>query len=244
MPTENQVMNVETNLPDYIKKDTQRGIEDAGVEDIEIPRLMLVQGLSSCRNKKETDYIEDILEGEMFNNVTRENYGDDVFIAPIKYIKEFLAWRDQKLGGGFAGAYSTREECVDSINLQERPGEWELVPTNQFYCLLIQAPGMENESYEQIVLSLAKSKNKVSKRWNALIGRQKGDSFSFYYRLEGVDEQNSNGQSYSNFKVSNPISVVSERIYEEAEKLYEQIIKGSVQINRDNDTVSEEEIDF
>jgi len=224
-------------VPAYIKQDSQRGAENTGIDDVEIPRLMLVQALSSCKKKNEPDYIEDCEEGDLYNNVTRKVYGAEIYAIPVMFQKEYIVWKDMKQGGGFGGAFPTDAEAQQALTEQERPDDWESVPTSQFYCLLITNPNTVNETIEQMVVSMAKSKNKVARRWNSLIRMNGGDSFSRLYKIEGVGDKNQQGQDFQNLKVSAK-GFVSEKAYMEAEKLYEQIKAGAVTINRDEESAS------
>jgi hypothetical protein len=85
---------------------------------------------------------------------------------------------------------------------------------------------------------MAKSKVKVSKRWNSLMRLTETDSFSRAYKLSSVVETNARNEQYHNFNVT-PIGFVSKEIYDRAEKLYEVISKGGVKVNADYDESAE-----
>jgi len=225
-----EIVPKDQNLPSFMQQGPARGMEEASVEDFEIPRLSLVQSLSACRDKDSAEYIAGIEEGELFNNVTRGVYGASVKLVPVYFRKEYLLWRDISKGGGFGGAASSMEEAEAMLSEQDNQSEWEITPTMQYYCLLLE----DGKTPEQIVVSMAKSKNKISRRWNSLIRINGHDMFSRWYTLRGVSETNDNNQKYYNFVV-NGGEFVSEDVYKAAEEMYELIQSGKVTINRDTE---------
>ena len=81
---------------------------------------------------------------------------------------------------------------------------------------------------------MAKSKLKVSKRWNSLMRLTDTDSFSRVYKLSAVTETNARNEQYFNYNVTS-LGFVSQDVYVRAEKLYEVISKGGVKVNTDYD---------
>ena len=211
-------------MPDFLKNQgPARGSEDVGTEDLTIPRLELTQALSKCRKKSDSAYIEGIDEGDMYNSLTRENLGKEVLLVPVMFRKEFLVWRDQDLGGGFAGSYPSRQEAQEVIDVQEKPEEWDAVETAQHYCLQVGPDGALSE----IVVPMAKTRSKVSRNWNSLIRLNGGDRFSRIYKVMAVEETNAKNQDYQNMAVFNH-GFVTEPIYRAAEALYEDVAAGNV----------------
>jgi hypothetical protein len=87
---------------------------------------------------------------------------------------------------------------------------------------------------------MAKSKMKVSKRWNSLIRMSNTDSFSRAYKLSAITETNARNESYFNFGVT-PMGFVTKDVYDRAEKLYETIRSGGVKVSADYDSEVHEE---
>lgn len=225
----NQVAMFSDEVPDFLKdQGTARGSENVGADDLVIPRLELVQDLSPCRKKSDPNYIEGIEEGMLYNNVTRQNYGVESLVIPVYFRKEWLIWKDRDAGGGFRGAFSTEALATEAMAQLEDGDDCEVVDTAQHFCLLIQP---ETGKVEEIVVSMNKSKMKVSRKWNSLIRMNGGDSFARIYRMGTVSEKNSKNQDYYNLVVS-PAGFPSKALYERAEKLYEAIAAGTVQVDR------------
>lgn len=210
-------------------KDTKRGSENVKAEDLVIPRLELVQDLSPCRKKADPAYIDGAEEGMLYNNVTRQLYGTSVLVVPVYFRKEWLIWKDRKQGGGFRGAFPTKEAAEDHMSTLEDAEHCEAIDTAQHFCLLIQP---EKGRIEEIVISMSRSKMKVSRKWNSLIRMDGGDSFARVYRITAGPEKNSKNQDYYNINIA-MAGYPTEAIYARAEALYEQIAAGKVGINRD-----------
>jgi hypothetical protein len=226
-------------VPDFLKgKQSSRGSENVGTEDLIIPRLELVQDLSPCRKKTDPSYIEGIQEGMLYNNVTRQNYGTDVLVVPVYFRKEWLIWKDRTEGGGFRGAYGSEMEARSAMATLEDGEKCEVLDTAQHFCLLVHP---ETGKVEEIVLSMSKSKMKVSRKWNSLIRMNEGDSFSRVYRISAVSEKNNKNQDYFNLAVATA-GFPNLEVYQRAEKLYEAITSGAVQIDRKVDAEAVEEM--
>lgn len=227
----NEIATQESALevPDFLKgmMDDNRGSEDVGSEDIVIPRLELVQSLSKCRKKTDPAYIAGAEEGMLYNSVTRELYGENVNVVPVAYKKEFLLWREQELGGGFGGAYSTEGEAYDAKEAQDKPEEWEVTETNQHFCLL----AVDGQQLQEIVISMSKSKSKASRKWNSMVRLNGGPRFSRVYTVKGVSAQNGAGQDYHTLDIAN-VGYVTQEQFKRAESVYELIQSGKVSADR------------
>lgn len=212
------------SVPAYLQQSKGRGTENVTQDDLVIPRLEIVQDLSPARKEADPNYIPGAKEGMMYNNVTRELYGKEVILIPVMYRKEYLLWKDRKKGGGFGGAFPTLEDAEDAIKGFEanEQGDWEAVDTGQQFCLLVKPNGM----VEEIVVSMPRSKAKISRAWNSLIRMSQGDSFARAYKLSVVPETNKKNQSYYNFGRPSVAGFPSEAVYRHAEKLYSTIKSG------------------
>ena len=227
-----EVFELVTNeIPDFLKKGN-RGAENVGSDDVIIPRIELIQALSPVRKKSDSAYIEGAEEGMLYNNVTRTLYGTEVTVIPVYYTKQFLVWKDRKAGGGgsngFRGAFASKELADRAIaELDEEA--LEVSDTAQHFVLV-----RNGDDWQEAVISMAKSKVKVSKRWNSLMRLSNTDSFSRAYKLSATTETNARNESYFNFNVA-ALGFVSKEMYGRAEKLYETIRSGGVKVSNDYD---------
>lgn len=239
----NSALVVSDQLPEYLRNQQgqARGQENVGAEDLVIPRLEVVQDLSPARKRNDPNYIEGAESGMLYNSVTRELYGEAVTVVPVGFVKEWLLWKDRDKGGGFRGAFASqklaeeaRSQLVDADGKPEGD-DVDIVDTNQQFCILIKPDG----STEEIVVSMAKSKAKVSRKWNSLIRIGNGDSFSRVYRLQAVEDKNNKNQSFYNFGVS-AVGFPAEPVYRRAEKMYEAFVGGNIVADRSADGNDEE----
>jgi len=222
---------VTNEIPDFLKQGN-RGAENVGTDDMIIPRIELIQALSPVRKKSDPAYIEGAEEGMLYNNVTRTLYGTEVTVVPVYYTKQFLVWKDRKAGGGgsngFRGAFASKE-LADRAIAELGEEALEVSDTAQHFVLV-----RNGDDWQEAVISMAKSKVKVSKRWNSLMRLSNTDSFSRAYKLSATTETNARNESYFNFNVS-ALGFVSKDMYERAEKLYETIRTGAVKVSNDYD---------
>lgn len=222
---------VTNEIPDFMKQGN-RGAENVGTDDMIIPRIELIQALSPVRKKSDPAYIEGAEEGMLYNNVTRTLYGTEVIVVPVYYTKQFLVWKDRKAGGGgsngFRGAFASKE-LADRAIAELAEEALEVSDTAQHFVLV-----RNGDDWQEAVISMAKSKVKVSKRWNSLMRLSNTDSFSRAYKLSATTETNARNESYFNFNVA-ALGFVNKELYERAEKLYETIRSGGVKVSNDYD---------
>lgn len=224
---------ITNEVPAYLVGRTgSRGAENVSTDDMIIPRVELIQALSPARNKKDAAYIEGAEEGMLYNNVTRELYGESAVVVPVYYAKQFLIWKDRKSGGGgsngFRGAFASADLARAAIAQLGEEG-LEVSDTAQHFVLV-----RNHDQWQEAVISMAKSKMKVSKRWNSLIRLTNADSFTRAYKLSSVVETNARNESYHNFNIT-PLGFVPKEVYERAERLYESIRAGGVKVSADYD---------
>ena len=222
---------VTNEIPDFMKQGN-RGAENVGTDDMIIPRIELIQALSPVRKKSDPAYIDGAEEGMLYNNVTRALYGTEVTVVPVYYTKQYLVWKDRKAGGGgsngFRGAFATKE-LADRAIAELAEEALEVSDTAQHFVLV-----RNGDDWQEAVISMAKSKIKVSKRWNSLMRLTNTDSFSRAYKLSATTETNARNESYFNFNVA-ALGFVNKELYERAEKLYETIRSGGVKVSNDYD---------
>lgn len=220
--------------PSYINPESRRGSEEVGTKDLVIPRLEIVQAQGAAKDAG-------IPEGHLYNSATMEEIGDVAYFVPVYFRAEYLVWKDQDEGGGFFGAFNTLSEAerrkVEVVEGGENPEFIEVVDTPVHYGLLVSPEGKFRP--QQIVISMAKSKAKVSRKWNAMIQIVGGDRFARVYKITTFVDQNKQNKKFHNFVVM-PAGYVPEDIYREAEKTYEIFKGGSVRAGHEQVVDTEE----
>lgn len=234
---EMSVVPQESQVPAYIKKGPARGNEGVAVEDIQIPRLEIVQDLSPIL--KTNDEAE---SGMLYNSVTEEIYGHQVTFVPILFNKQFIVWKDRKQGGGFRGAFKTPQEAQARVNEAvaegDNPKHLTITPTPIHYGLLLLDDGRKIE----IVISMPRSKEKVSKRFNSMIQLAEGDRFARSYTV-GTADAKSPGGDYYNFAIS-PQGWTPEDVYRAAEKIYERVAGQMINVAHGEEESVEPEAEY
>lgn len=226
---ENAVASFSNDVPDYLKGKTgSRGSEEVQTKDMVLPRLEIVQSQSPIKD----DGAE---EGHLFNSATMEQLGDIAYFVPVYFRTEYLIWKDQDEGGGFFGAYMTEAEANVRRNEVISEGEdeefIEVVDTPVHYGLLVYPDGSKSPS--QIVISMAKSKAKVSRKWNSVIQIVGGDRFSRVYKISTFKDKNKQNKTFYNFVVQ-PAGFVPEEVYALAEQTYLAFKKDGVRANHES----------
>lgn len=243
--TEQNTNAVMSDVPAYLMNKNMgigRGAENVTTDDLVIPRIELVQDLSPCRRKSDPNYIEGCEEGMLYNNLTRELYGTSCLVVPVYYRKEFLVWKDRDSGGGFRGAYQSQAMAQEAINDMEDADLLGIAETAQHFVVLVHP---ETGRTEEAVISMSRSKLKISRKWNSLIRMNGGDSFSRVYRISAVGEKNNKNQDFFNLSVVTA-GFPSEEVYNKCEKLYDAIVSGAVDVDRkfDDTTDSSDSSEF
>lgn len=214
---------VQEQVPDHIKQNVARGSEQVGQDDLVIPRLEILQSQSPEVEEDNPEYIKGAKPGQLINSVTKQIYGSEVFIVPVHYSKLWLVWRKRTAGGGFLGSFPNPEDA--EAKCKSEGGEdkgIEVIDTPTHLCLLVNR---EQGSIDEVMLSMPRTKAKVSRQWNSMIRLAGGDRFSRVYRITSQKETNDKG-TYFNYVVAS-CGYPAKPVYDKAEKLYESIAKNA-----------------
>lgn len=227
---------VTDQVPDYIKRDGQRGSEGVTNQDLVIPRLEIVQALSPAVKRNDPGFIKGAEVGMLTNSVTRELYGDKVMVVPLYFVKAWLVWKERKdkngksQEGGFFGSFNTEEEAQQRVKKEDPDGRFNVVATDtpQHFCLLLN---MSTGEVDEIMVSMAKSKAKISRQWNSLIRAAGGDRFSRVYELGTVAVKRGD-DDYVNYSVA-ARGFPNKTVYARAEETYKKIAAGERKVVMD-----------
>jgi hypothetical protein len=230
MKSDTALVLVQDEMPDYLKAQAEgnRGSENVGTEDLVIPRLEVIQAISPEVTAGQAEYIEAARPGMLMNSVTKRLFSE-AFIVPVYFHKLWLVWKDRKQGGGFFGAYSSADEA--EARAEKEGGVKagiEVMDTPTHVCLLIDR---ENGTVDEVMVAMPRTKAKVSRQWNSMVKLAGGDRFSRVYRLTTQSEKNQKG-SYFNYVVAQS-GFPAKALYEQAEKLYNQIAGGERKVVMD-----------
>lgn len=235
-----ELVQASNQLPDYLRDKVgkpAKGLEGAQQSDFVIPRLEIVQSLSPARQKDSAEYIEGAEEGMLYNNVTREIYGTEVMVVPVFFKKDYLLWLDRKISGGkggFRGAYPNEiaaKTAINDMDAEKEPhkDKIEAIETNQHFCFIVRGDG----KVEEIVMSMSKTKLKVSRKWNSLMKLAEIDTYAKVYKVRGIVETNARNEKFYNFDIASA-GFVPQDVYARAEVLHEKARSGKATVNYDD----------
>ena len=222
----------EAQMPAFVSG-AGRGVENVETSDLIIPRIVLAQDLSPQVKKGKPEYIEGLEPGMFFNSVSGEIYGAEFEFVPVYYRKEWVVWKNREAGGGFCGAFPTKEEAEqEAENLGTEPFGKKGLPLHeatdvaQHFGLIVKPDGLE-----EAVLSLSRSGMKVSRQLLTLARMAGGDYFASRYQISSVMETNNSGDEYWGMSVKR-LGWVDEETYHAAEKVYEMVTSGRADVER------------
>lgn len=222
--------------PAFLKKGGTSGRENVTAEDLILPRLEVVQGLSPAIAEGNAGYIPGAKIGDLVNSVTKEIYERPLMVIPVHFEKQFNLWKLRKHGGGFMGSYRTMPEAEQELE-QRVPAsdraQYEILDTPVFYALIVKTDDNGNlVDLERISISMPKSKAKRARNWNTIIEMTHEDSYNRVYALGSVEEKNKKGEPYRNFTVDQLPGYPNEQMVTAAEAFYKQTVSGKVKINQ------------
>lgn len=205
--------------PDYMKGNG-RGNEDVSAAHLTIPRVSLLQKMSDEVDRHHINYVKDAKDGDFLNKLTRENYGDSLYVIPIKFKEEFAVWRKRDAGGGLIGTFKTEADARAAVQANEKPQDLDIVQGHA-HALLIKNPET-GELSKPVIMDFSSSKLKVSRGWNSQIDIKGGDRFSGLWKLSSVAAMSRSKQQFMTLEVSF-IGWATEEDYKTAEAYYEQM---------------------
>ena len=236
--TTKEMQKTGSALPAFAKSETARGSEGVGADDLQIPRIGIVQDLSPERKKNQPEYIDGADSGMMYNSVTRQLYAAALLVIPVIFRKEYLLWKPRSEGGGFRGMFKDEQSAIQAQ--RQLPEATDLVDTAQQFCLVSADQG---KSWSEAVVSMAKSNAAVSRGWNSDIrmrcadaeGNYMCDRFATMYTLEVLEKTNDKGTFFV-FKTQFAGYVQDEAVYKRAETVYDAVKAGVKDVSRDAPT--------
>jgi len=212
-------MSEEKKAQGFMDAIAGQGIEDVGINDMSIPFLKILQkGNPECEDGNPAR-VPTAAAGMFMNTLTKQLYGKEIGLIPVKYEPVWLCWAPNR--GGFKGRHKPGSievfgSAFDEGGMKDKDGN-EVVENNVFYCLI-------EGHFEDgpIVLSLSSTGSKHAKNWNSMILMTKLDSgkrapyFSSVWKLILTYNTNASGTWYQ-LGTKNTTSIERERFITEQE---------------------------
>lgn len=217
--------------PDFIKAGDVRGAENIGTDDIKPPALKLAQSTSKETKRHEPEkYIEGLREGELFNSLTKEIYGEGplrlVIVAMLGHRHVEFDPNDKNIVLDFNvpdGDPRTdfTNEVKDGKRIRVKP------KATKFYDYLVYVVHADRDP-ELMALSFKSTQLKKAVDLNTLLGGLKMPTFAVSFSATVVPERRKDHAFYGWRLVLE--GYVTPEIYKAASDTYDQIVKGGKKI--------------
>jgi hypothetical protein len=219
-----EVKNGALVVPDYMKSYAGAGTENIGMDDMEIPRLKLLQAISD-----EVQEREDCRVGEYFHTIAEMSLGRTLKVVPIYIFKSAILWRPRHDGGGILARADdgthwnppNAEFTVKPAKDNSRTVTWKTAPTvEQSRLLEWGSYDPENQNsppaatrminivaflpdfpdLSPCVITLQRSSIKVGRKFLSKLKLIQAPSFGLYFEMGSIKDTNANNQDFWNYK--------------------------------------------
>lgn len=213
-------------LPSFMRQDADLGKENIGKDDIEIPRLKLMQGLSP-----EIQEFDGLKAGFFFHPAAEFIFDAPFRAVPIFMDQRYILWRPRDSGGGILaraddGVHWSPDAGEFTVQLDKKDGgatvTWRLAPTvaksglanwgsmnpgdpnsppaaTLMYNFLLAFP--DEPDLMPAVLSFQRSSIKMGRRFNTKLKTVRAPIFGTVWEFRSVEDHNNSGQAFFNVDV-------------------------------------------
>jgi len=228
-----------TTMPAYLRKTDSTpaaGTENMERQDITLPRLGLCQALTPQRLRTDPKYIPGLEEGQFFNTITQQVYGDKVRVVPLLFYKSRLLFGPMEEGGGLkcraddniVGIGVPGGECAKcSLSMFGKAGEPPECNQLYNYASVVLDEHDEIRMENMLAVSFRSTQLKVARDWNALIRLRRADLFAGIYEFKSIPQKKDNYNWFGH--IIAPTGWVSEQAYRTAQELYNAVAEFAQQ---------------
>ena len=236
------VATMDVNL---FEQDAGLGNENVGQEDLALPFLKILSGLSD-----ELDNIEGAKPGMVYNTVSGELFSgkNGIKVVPCHYNRRFLQWAPRGSGmkapkaifaPGDVMPETKRDKDTNKDMLTDSSGDY-LEDTHQHFVLLVK----EDKTFEAALIAMKATQLKKSKKWNSMISSTviEGKSglftpprFSHLYHLTTLKESNDKG-NWHGWEISKVGLLEDAGLYQAAKEFSRSIQADEVVVKHENES--------
>lgn len=235
------------NLPSFMRQDADLGKENIGKDDIEIPRLKLMQGLSP-----ELQEYEGLRAGYFFHPAAEFIFDGPFRAVPVFMDQRYILWRPRDSGGGILaraddGVHWSPSNGEFTVQLDKKDGgatvTWKLAPTvaqsglanwgtmdpndansppaaTLMYNFLLAFP--DEPDLMPTVLSFQRSSIKMGRRFNTKLKTVRAPLFGTVWEFHSfIDTKKGANDDFFNIDVRSAGLVEDENQYHIYRQMYE-----------------------
>lgn len=227
------------SVPAHMRADVGMGKENIGREDIETPRLKLMQGLSP-----ELESYNDLRAGNFFHTSSETIFDEPFRAVPVFMDRRYILWRPRDAGGGILaraddGIHWSPASGNLEVQLDKKDGGakvvWKLAKTVQqsglanwgtmdpndpnsppaatlMYSYVLAFP--DNPDLMPAVLTFQRSSIKMGRRFNTKLKTIRTPLFGSVFEFRSWQDTNSRGQDFYNVEVRGAGLVEDPGLYE------------------------------
>jgi hypothetical protein len=231
--------------PTMFESDAGSGLENMGAEDLALPFLKILGGMS-----KELDVLEDARKGDIYNTVTGQvlKGKDGIKVIPCAYQRRFIQWAPLGEGTGAPVAIFQPGEAMPKTErstednreyVQDGSGHY-IEETHQHYVIVLHEDG----AAETALIAMKSTQLKKSRKWNSMVssltmqgknGPFTPPRFSHVYHLKTQLEENSKG-SWHGWEMSRVGPVEDMATYNRAKEFAKSIAAGEVVVKHQDES--------
>lgn len=188
-------------VPDFLKGiHSSEGFDAMDKADLILPRIVVCQAMTPQRKRTSPSFIDGLADGDLFNSVSGQIYGESAEVIPLMFSKSRIYFRDLATGGGILC------QSFNGVNGGTISPTCEACPNSQFSAdggspacnLFYNYPVLILPNRELAVLSLKSSSLKIAKRWNSRM-KLLGDKpmYAGVYEIRILEQSNQKGTFFS-----------------------------------------------
>lgn len=246
-------------IPEHMRGMAGAGTELMRPEDVEIPRLLLLQAMSP-----------QVVDGDerpnhFWHSVAEQNLGKELTIVPVFVDQSYILWRPRKQGGGMlarAGdgihwntvgefevqldngkkviwrtAKTVRESKLDQWGSSDPSDPNSPPAATRMYNVVTMLPDFPELS--PVVISMQRSAIKVARKFVGKLMISRAPIFGLQFKMSGVKDQNSRGDEFFNYQFLSDGFVQDPEAFEQYKETYEYFKKAGLRI-RDMESLQTE----
>lgn len=234
-------------MPDFMRGDANLGKENIDRDDLETPRLKLIQGLSP-----ELQAYDDLRAGHFLHAANEFIFEEPFTAVPVWMDKRFILWRPRDNGGGILaraddGIHWSPAEGEFTVQLDRNQGgdtvTWKLAPTVSESGLAnwgtmnpndSQSPPAATRMYNFVlvfpdypelmpaVLTFQRSGIKRARKFITMLKTTQTPLFGLRFKFSAFLDHNNSGQEFFNVGVVSDGLVTDTTLYKQYKGLYNQ----------------------